>query len=124
MNFSKILFALFLSFIISGQYAFAQKEVFIPKPVVVTFYQKDCEECDNLNVIKQKMIEEYGKDINFVKINFLDDDCDLEKLKEKYNIKSAPTTLFLNAKYGITKKTAGYIPEKLYRKQIEAISQQ
>lgn len=123
MNFSRKIFLLVFSLIIISQCAFAQKEVFIPKPVVVTFYQKDCEDCDNLNIIKQKMIEEYGKDINFVKINFQDDDCDLERLKEKYNITSAPTTLFINAKYGVTKKTAGYIPEKLYRKQIEAISQ-
>ena len=92
-----------------------------PKPAVITFYQKDCEACEQLNLVKQEAMEEYDGKVDFAKININVEDCDFDALMKRYNITSAPTTLFLNSQYGITKKTTGYIPKKLYIKQIEAI---
>ena len=92
-----------------------------PKPAVITFYQKNCEECNQLDIVKKEVMAEYEQKVNFAKIDINFEDCDFDMLKQRYNIKSAPTTLFLNSQYGITKKTTGFIPKKQYIKQIEAI---
>ena len=101
--------------------AFCKDEQAIHKPFVVTFYQKDCEECNELNEVKQTIMKEYDEKVDFVKIDFDYEDCDFEKLKSKYNIKTAPTTLFINIDQNITKKKEGFISYKEYKNKINAI---
>ena len=115
----KKILALFILFFSLN--TFSTAENVYTKPVVVTFYRNNCEECEQMNELRKNFIEQYKDKAYFVRINMDVEDCDYEKLARKYNITSAPVTLFLNAQYGITKKTAGVIPEKLYKKQIEAI---
>ena len=110
------LFAI-LFFINASVYA----ETVYPKPAVITFYKKNCETCEQMDSVKKEIMEEYESKVDFAKIDMDIEDCDFDILKQRYNIKSAPTTLFLNSQYGITKKTAGYITSKQYKKQIESI---
>ena len=116
----KILFVFLLIFGVSI-YASAESYNDYPKPVVVSFFSKNCEECRQLSVIADGAKDAFSENIDFVDIDFDDEDCDIEKLKNRYNITSAPTTLFINSQSKITKKTAGYIPPKMYLKQLEAI---
>lgn len=101
--------------------AFSKKETPVHKPSVITFYQKDCEECDALEEVKQEIMKEYNKNIDFVKIDFDYEDCDFQRLKAKYNIRKAPVTLFINIDEGITKKKEGFISYKEYQSKIKAI---
>ena len=48
----KILFTLFLIFGINI-FASAKNEIIYPKPVVVSFYSDNCEECKQLSVTKE-----------------------------------------------------------------------
>ena len=105
----------------SAVFVFAKDNITYPKPVVVSFYGRNCEECKALSVIKDGAKDAFQDDIDFVEINFDEDDCDIDNLKSKYNVTKIPTTLFLNSKYKITKKNAGYIPPNVYLKQMEAI---
>lgn len=116
----KILFTLFLIFGINI-FASAKNEIIYPKPVVVSFYSDNCEECKQLSVTKEGSKEAFGDIVDFIDIDFDDEDYDYQKLKLKYNITKAPTTLFINSKYKITKKNTGSIPPKNYLKQLEAI---
>ena len=101
--------------------AFAKKQDTAKKPFIVTFYKKDCEECDALDEVKKEIIREYKNKVDFVRINFDYEDCDFDKLKAKYNITSAPTTLFINVDKGITKKKEGFISYKEYESKIKAV---
>ena len=49
------------------------------------------------------------------------EDCDYLSLQAKYNVKKAPTTLFLNPNTNLTKKISEYIPRELYLKYIKQV---
>lgn len=91
------------------------------KPFIVTFYKNDCDECNALEMTKEDIMQEYGKKIDFIKLDFNYDDCDFKKLKAKYNVKTVPTTLFINIDKGITKKKEGFISYKEYKSKVKAI---
>ena len=93
----------------------------IHKPFVVTFFKADCDECNALEITKDDIIEEYNKKVDFIKIDINYEDCDFNRLKAKYNIKTAPTNLFINIDKGITKKKEGFIPYSEYKNKIKAI---
>ena len=105
--------------------AFAKKETKkseqTHRPYVLTFYKKDCEECNALEMTKEDIIKEYGKKVDFIKLDIAYEDCDFKKLKAKYNVKNAPTTLFVNIDEGITKKKEGFISYSEYKNKIKAI---
>ena len=122
----KYLWIIFLSLIVNfGLISAANsKEKVYPKPVVVTFYEKSCDTCKEMDILKESAKDVFGDEVDFVDIDFSDDDPNITALKKRYNIQSAPTTLFLNAKYRITKKASGYIHPKAYLEKIEAIAEQ
>ena len=91
------------------------------KPFVVTFFKADCDECNALEMTKEDIMDEYGKKVDFIKLDINYDDCDFKRLRLKYNIKTAPTTLFVNIDEGITKKKEGFIPYSEYKSKIKAI---
>ena len=91
------------------------------KPFVVTFFKADCDECNALEMTKEDIMEEYGKKVDFIKLDINYDDCDFKRLRAKYNIRTAPTTLFVNIDEGITKKKEGFIPYSEYKSKIKAI---
>ena len=101
--------------------AFAKEETIYPKPLVVTFSSKDCEECDLVELVKVQSQIEYKNTVDYVDIDFDDDDCDYVALKNRYNITKSPTTLFIGAQKGVTKKVSGYLPFKLYQKNVQSI---
>lgn len=113
-----ILFAVIFSSVLA---AGSKEYTAFPKPVIVTFYSKDCEECDLIELVKVENKIEYNKTVDFIDINFDDDDCDFDALKKRYNVTKAPTTLFIGAEKGVTKKVVGYLPFKIYQKNIESI---
>ena len=117
----KKLFFIILFLFCFNAFAVAKQEVQFPKPVVVSLYSKNCEECEQLNIIKEGAKEAFGENVDFVDIDFDDEDCDFYNFKLRYNINKAPTTMFINSKYKITKKNTGYIPPKTFLKQLEAI---
>ena len=113
-----ILFAVIFSSVLT---AVSKEYTVFPKPVIVTFYSKDCDECDLIELVKVENRIEYDKNIDFIDIDLDDDDCDFNTLKKRYNITKAPTTLFIGAQKGVTKKVTGYLPFKFYQKNIESI---
>ena len=78
----------------------SEKQKIFPKPVVVSFYSKDCEECELVKLVQIQNQFEF---------------------KKRYNITTAPTTLFISAEKGVTKKVSGYLPYKMYQKTIRSI---
>ena len=91
------------------------------KPFVVTFFKPDCDECNALDMTKEDIMAEYGKKVDFIKLDINYDDCDFKRLRAKYNIRTAPTTLFINIDKGITKKKEGFISYSEYKNKIKAI---
>ena len=116
----RIILLFLLSFVIVIP-SYANKKAYI-KPVVVTFLKQDCDECDALDMVRQAVEEEYGNKLDFININTDEEDTDYEKLMQRYNIKGAPVTLFINSQYGITKKIADYVPYNIYIKNIQSIN--
>ena len=116
----KLLLVLFCTILVCTP-AFSKKTETVKKPFVVTFYKNDCEECEALNEVKQEIMQEYKGKVDFVKINFESDDYDFKRLKARYNIRTAPATIFVNIDKGITKKKDGYISFKEYESKIKAI---
>lgn len=114
----KKLYVLLILLMIVTMPVFAKKLVIYPNPAIVTFCEKS-QECDVHNQIKEEIKKEYGWQIDFVDIDFNDEDFD--DLKERYNIISAPTTLFLNTETLVTKKITGIIPLKIYEKNTKSI---
>ena len=118
----KLIITLFcLLFICSPAFSKNSKQEKTHKPFVVTFFKADCDECNALEMVKEDIISEYGKKVNFVKLDINYDDCDFRRLRAKYNIKTAPTTLFINIDKGITKKKEGFISYSEYKNKIKAI---
>lgn len=99
----------------------SEKQKIFPKPVVVSFYSKDCEECELVKLVQIQNQFEFKNDVDFVEFDFDDEDCDYIALKKRYNITTAPTTLFISAEKGVTKKVSGYLPYKMYQKTIRSI---
>ena len=114
---------LILLFIICGVPTLAKDKKSYPKPVVVTFLSKNCDECDALDMVKQAVEEEYSKKVGFINIDIDTDDEDYIFLMERYNINKAPVTLFLNSEKSITKKIADYIPYNQYVKNVKSITE-
>lgn len=117
----KKLFFLLVLIGLCCNFAMSKEEITYPKPVVISFFAKNCDECEQMKTLHDGGKEAFGDKIDFVEIDFDSDDCDIIKLKNKYNIKTAPTTIFLNAQYRITKKNTGLINPKNYLKQITSI---
>lgn len=118
----KSVLILLLLLFVAALPSYAKKEEDVPKPVVVTFLKDNCDDCDALDMVRQSAEEEYGRRINFININIEDTDADYEKLMARYNIKTAPTTLFINSQYKITKKVSDYLPYNIYMKNIIEIN--
>ena len=114
----KKLYLILILLMIVTMPVFAKKLVIYPNPAIVTFCEKS-QECNAYNQIKNEIKKEYGWQVDFVDIDFNDEDY--ADLKERYNITSAPTTLFLNSETLITKKITGVIPIKVYEKNTKSI---
>ena len=116
----KFILLLFIC-LISALSAYSVQKNDFPKPVVVSFFSDDCDECELVKMVQVQNQIEFGKDVDFIEINFDDEDCDYTALKKRYNITKAPTTLFIGPQAAVTKKVAGYMPYKIYQKTIQSI---
>lgn len=121
MKLLKNIVVILLLVLSSNLFAQAKKQQEYPKPQVINFYKKDCKECSQLNSMRKNIDSTYTDKIEFTNIDVDIDDCDYIRLQNKYNINEVPTTVFLNAEFRLTKKVTGYIPQKLYLKNIKSI---
>ena len=82
-------------------------------PVLVDFYADWCGPCKMVAPTMEKLSEEYGGKVKFIKIN-VDDN---QELSSKYDIMSIPTAmLFKNG--SVEDSLIGAYPEAAYRQRI------
>ena len=82
------------------------------KPIVLEFSSAMCSECQKLQKVLEEVEPKYDKKISFQKINAnLIDAAAQEKIK-KYNVKSVPTTIFIDKKGKIVAQEIGSMTEE------------
>jgi thioredoxin reductase (NADPH) len=86
-------------------------------PVLVYFYSDECAPCVALGPILDRMVEQYGESMKFVKI-YRQHNRDLA---EKYNIKSSPTLLFIKDGEEVCSRLNGYISRPELKEVIEGV---
>lgn len=81
----------------------------VAKPTIIDFYASWCHPCKQLNTVLEKVKQEYGEQISFMRVDV--DDPNNERLIDQYEVSPIPTLVFLNPEGEVVTFTIGYSGE-------------
>ena len=82
------------------------------KPIVLEFSSAMCSECQKLQKVLEEVEPKYDKKISFQKINASMIDAAAQEKIRKYNVKSVPTTIFIDKKGNMIAQEVGAMTEE------------
>ena len=82
------------------------------KPIVLEFSSTMCSECQKLQKVLDEVEPRYDNKISFQKVNASMIDATAQEKIKKYNVKSVPTTIFIDKKGNTIAQEIGAMTEK------------
>jgi thioredoxin 1 len=89
------------------------------KPKVVEFYASWCEPCRIQEPSLERLKQEYGTELDFVRCDV--DDPQYEELAKKYDVCLIPTVIFLDANHKVCARSLGCNQDQVINKCIDKI---
>ncbi|GAB4177684.1 MAG: hypothetical protein Kow00108_13260 [Calditrichia bacterium] len=99
------------------------------KPIIMDFYADWCLPCKELDkfTFSDADVINLSKKFNMIKVDLTkNNDPEVKKIREQFNIKGVPTVLFLDTNGNVRKDLSfvGYINAKTFKKKMEALLSQ
>ena len=88
---------------------------------IIKFSVPLCMDCEKLDNTLKKVMPKYSNNVYLQRVDATSSNSEVQAMVKKYNVKIAPTTIFINSKGKMVKKIEGDIPEKTLEKEIKAL---